>query len=162
MLPRSDPTNSAPDQVSPQTISGSVSDEQRLGPTIIQRASQVPASTAPTVETGSGISTQESPGPFLPLPLSPFIKRRRSPAWHDPNHKAADYAYGFNFPPSPRSGSGAPRYEPSVILDDIHADVWSTYNAVSGKFDEERLMRWKADLDVLLIFVRLEILLVDY
>ena len=37
----------------------------------------------------------------------------------------------------------------------VHAKIWPTYNKISQEFDEKRLMKWNADLDVLLIFVSL-------
>ena len=71
------------------------------------------------------------------------------------DYSTADYTYRFDTMPSPRLDSGPPHYEPADISGGIHAKVWPTYNKVSQEFDEKRLAKWNADLDVLLIFVSL-------
>jgi len=73
------------------------------------------------------------------------------------NHNTADYTYRFDTMASFRSNSGPPHYESADISGGIHANVWPTYNKISQEFDEKRLAKWNADLDVLLIFVSLTI-----
>lgn len=73
------------------------------------------------------------------------------------NHNTADYTYRFDTTPSVRSDSGPPHYESADISGGIHANVWPTYNKISQEFDDKRLAKWNADLDVLLIFVSLMI-----
>ena len=73
------------------------------------------------------------------------------------NHNTADYTYRFDTMHSVRSDSGPPHYESADISGGIHANVWPTYNKISQEFDEKRLAKWNADLDVLLIFVSLMI-----
>ena len=69
------------------------------------------------------------------------------------DYSTADYTYRFDSMPSPRTDSGPPHYESANISGGIHANVWPTYNKISREFDEKRLAKWNADLDVLLIFV---------
>jgi len=91
-------------------------------------------------------------GGFTPFP-SPHYGPSRG--YH--NHNTADYTYRFDTTPSVRSDSGPPHYESADISGGIHANVWPTYNKISQEFDEKRLAKWNADLDVLLIFVSLVI-----
>jgi len=101
-----------------------------------------------------------------PPPLTPTRVRQLAPGGGvggftpvSPRHgssrdySTADYPYRFDSMPSPRSDSGPPHYESADISGGVHANVWPTYNKISEKFDEKRLEKWNADLDVLLIFV---------
>jgi len=91
-------------------------------------------------------------GGFTALP-SPHHESSRDYS----HHYTADYAYRFDTMPPPRSDSGPPRYESADISGGIHARVWPTYNKISREFDERKLARWGADLDVILIFVSLTV-----
>ena len=109
----------------------------------IQRPSELPPPTPTRLRQfgpGGGV------GGFTPV--SP---RRGSSR----DYSTADYTYRFDTMPSPRTDSGPPHYESANISGGIHANVWPTYNKISEEFDEKRLAKWNADLDVLLIFVSL-------
>ncbi|KAG8933707.1 hypothetical protein FRC03_004710 [Tulasnella sp. 419] len=59
-------------------------------------------------------------------------------------------------PPSTRRRSSVPRpsYRQLSSIDE-HAQFWSTYDSISGSFDNELLEGWNKSLDVLLIFAGL-------
>ena len=74
-----------------------------------------------------------------------------------PDQSTADYTYRFDTMPSRRPDSGPPHYESADVSGGIHAKVWPSYNKISQEFDEKRLAKWNADLDVLLVFVSLTV-----
>jgi len=88
----------------------------------------------------------------------------RGPGREHLHQPTSDYAYRFDTMPSPRSDSGSdpPQYESADISGGIHADVWPTYNKISQEFDEKTLSKWNTDLDVLLIFVGLALVIGIY
>jgi len=107
----------------------------------------------PPAQTPVGpLAPGDGVGGFMQIP-SPHY----GPSRDHYNHNTADYTYRFDTIPSVRSNSGPPHYESADISGGIHANVWPTYNKISQEFDEKRLAKWNADLDVLLIFVSLVI-----
>ena len=104
-----------------------------------------PAPTQPRQRApGGGV------GGFTP-PASPCRTQSRDCS----HYSTADYTYRFDTVPSLLSHSSPLHYESAGISEGIHAKVWPTYNKISQQFDEKRLVKWNADLDVLLIFVSL-------
>ena len=118
-----------------------------------------------------GSTVEENDQPQPPHPLMPIIPRisehysiqPRQPVPSDnvggfapifsSHHGAGDRTHRFDAMSSPPSNSGPPHYKPADISGGIPAEVWPTYNKISQEFDEKRLKKWSADLDVLLISV---------
>lgn len=97
-----------------------------------------------------------------PIPVGGFAAA--SSPLHGPGREyshqyTGDYTYRFDAMPSPHSDSDPPHYESADISGGIHANVWPTYNKISQEFDEKTLSKWNTDLDVLLIFVSLALVI---
>ena len=161
MLNRSSSADVTPDHVSRWPTGGG----RPSGLITTQQPLRV--STAPTAETEppkSEILPQESPPVPPPLPASsshlpPGNSGLRQQSTPPDTHETVRSALEEHVPPrppsvpSPHPDSGPSHDESANISGGIHADVWPTYNRISQEFDQKRLVKWNADLDVLLIFV---------
>ena len=92
-----------------------------------------------------------SVGGFAP---SPSLHHESSSDYF--RHSTTDYAHRFD--PRFNTNPILPHHQTVGLSEGAHAGVWATYNKISQEFDEKRLKKWNEDLDVLLIFVSLEVM----